>query len=100
MFKSAATLHREGHLLPLSELLRFEEIGPPDTYPEVSYPQAKALVRYMHETLGHDRFIALYRALRTGGEAYDHNLLTIERCFNKSIDQLERDWLAQLGSGG
>ncbi len=86
-------------LLPLDSLLHFREIGSPGTQADVSYPQSAALVKYLVEERGIDKFRMAYRTLvsTSDPEGWRENARALERIYGTRPEQLENDWLTWLG---
>jgi hypothetical protein len=89
--------YRSNELFPLKEMFTFE-IGPGISKPDISYPQAASLVKYLYKTLGKTKFYGLYRTLEDdysdGG--IKKNILEFEKCCGKSVDQVNTEWLGVL----
>ena len=89
-----------GELIPLTTLLAFTEIGPPDTAPDVSYPEAGSFVRFLVERFGARKFRELYRRARNGEEFLEYNKELFARTYGRSLEQLEEEWLRSLAARG
>lgn len=91
-------LFKENQLFSFSELLKLETIGSSVSRPKISYAQSGSVIKYMFESLGKDKFILLYSLLHNGSSdiVCDGNVALIYEFFNKSIEELEQDWLMQL----
>lgn len=88
-----------GRLFALADLLALPEIGPPESAPEVVYPQAGALVAFLIERHGLDAFRRVFRELRQVRTPADQaaNADVIRSIYGCDLATLEAEWLAWLG---
>jgi hypothetical protein len=96
--QAACDLSKAGELLPLDELLGYEEIGSNESRPRVAYAQAASVVKYLINTAGLDRFRQAYAQLRRSREPRDLELNreNFERIFGQSVSAVEREWRQAL----
>lgn len=83
---------------PLDTLLAFTDIGPADSRPEVSYPQAASVVKYLVATFGRERLMEAYRRLQNANEkaAVEENRRLFREIFGATLKKVEDAWLLSL----
>jgi hypothetical protein len=86
--------YKSNELFTLKEMFSFE-IGSSISKPQISYPQAACLIKYFYNLLGSERFYNLYRILKAdySDEWVKNNVSAVEKCFEKSSDQLFNEWI-------
>jgi len=89
---------RKGELIPLITLLTFTEIGSPSTMPSISYPEAGSFVKFLIERYGVNKFRQLYSKAKNGKKFLEFNKELFIEIYEKSIEQLEKEWLDSLTS--
>lgn len=87
-----------GKLLGLADLLALPEIGPRETNPEVTYPQAGAWAAFLIERFGLAAFRRAFRELRRVKTPADQatNAEVIRSIFGCDLSELEAQWLIWL----
>lgn len=78
-------------LIPLGELIDLQ-IGSKRSNPTISYPESGSFVKYLVERYGMDLFKRLYAQIHKGQESTEKNQV-IHRIYDKSIAELEKEWL-------
>jgi hypothetical protein len=99
VYEAACRDLRAGRSFSLDSLSALSDIGPAESRPFVSYPEAASVVRYLIETYGVGTFRAIYRALAaaTGSEA-ERTSTVLRKVLGVSGDQLERGWRRTVGA--
>ncbi|MFQ5570052.1 MAG: hypothetical protein ACE5G0_10290 [Rhodothermales bacterium] len=90
---------REGAAIPLVELFRYTDIGGAGTKPSIAYPQSASLVKHLIETYGVALFREAYGAMQNTDDE-EHiaaNEVVFATLFGKELEQVEKEWLEQLG---
>jgi hypothetical protein len=87
--------YREGKLFKLEELLRFTEIGSEESKPEISYPEAASVVKYLVETYGLQKFRQLYQQAKNSSRAAEglKNKEILKEIYGKPLSEIEQEWL-------
>jgi hypothetical protein len=87
-----------GLLWPVVRLGSRSEIGPADTQPQVTYPQAGSIVKFLIDRVGLEKFLEGYRALGTGEAkaSREAGLAAFQKHFAMDPSTLEREWRAEL----
>jgi hypothetical protein len=98
VYERCGEILRNGDWIPLSRLLSFTEIGPAESTPAVSYPEAGAFVRYVVEEFGRHRLLQLYTSLRNPakGQQDTANRALLESIFGVTIGTLEGGWRRRI----
>jgi hypothetical protein len=88
----------QGKIIPLETLLTFTDIGPEESNPEVSYPEAASLVKFLITSYGPEKFRLAYSSLKNADDpqGVDGNRQTLKRIYGASPQEIERAWLAGL----
>lgn len=96
----ACELASEEKLVPLDELFARSEIGSEASRPQVSYPQAASVVKYLIETYGLDPFRRAYRSLESpnGHQTVVSNERAFRDIYGLGIVELEQNWLDHLSA--
>jgi hypothetical protein len=87
-------------LLALNRYIPLAELAD-SFYPsqhEIGYMEAAAFVRYMVETYGWEAFRTFYGTFREGGPDSEVLDAALRLNFDKSMAEMEADWLAYLGA--
>lgn len=95
----AVVAHRqEGKFIPLEELLTLTDIGPEESRPEISYPVAASVVKYLIEMYGLEKFRGAYKSLENSSDAavIRKNKQTFRGIYGKLPTELEPEWLSAL----
>lgn len=90
-------LHR-GIAWPVDSLLTFDEIGSDRSRPEVAYPEAASIVKYLVTVRGIESFRAAYRRMRAPDDAAARrdNERVLRELFGETPQSLEAAWRANL----
>lgn len=96
----AKAFYENQMLWPLSKIFTFVEIGPQDSKPQIAYPQAASIVKFLVDRYGFDNLMRAYKELRSGRdeEIAESNEARFLQIFGLSTAELEKDWLANLQS--
>ncbi len=99
---AVATHRTAGKLIPLDKLFAFTDIGPEDSQPTISYPEAASFVKFLIEKYQLEKFRQAYNSLENGNDpATAHkNQESFREIYGKLPSELEPEWLASLASGG
>jgi len=89
-----------GLLWPLERLGSLPEIGPGGTQPQITYPQAGSMVKFLIERVGLKGFLAGYRALGSGAarNSRDAAMAAFQKHFGMDPLTLEREWRGALAA--
>ncbi|MGD0578212.1 MAG: hypothetical protein ABSC08_04725 [Bryobacteraceae bacterium] len=89
----AVVAHRQaGQYILLETLLTFDDIGPENSQPKISYAEACSLVGYLIGKHGFDKFRQAYASVAPG--ATDQ----LQKIYGASLADIERGWLANLAA--
>jgi hypothetical protein len=93
-----AQFRQTGSWIGLEELLTYPDIGPEESRPEISYPEAASFVEYLIRHGGKDRFLEAYRTLKNSASKNDveQNAQKLAGIYGRTVRQLEADWKAGL----
>lgn len=88
----------KGALIPLDELLSFTDIGPEESKPPISYPEAASFVKYLLDSQGPERFRRAFRELHNSGDAemLRKNKEALSVIYGKAFSQVQGQWLNSL----
>jgi hypothetical protein len=88
----------KGNLIPLTELVGYTDIGPEESKPEISYPEAGSFIKFLVQAFGMEKLKTLYGRLKNTNDPQqqNENIKIIEKIYSKSLAYLERDWIAHL----
>jgi hypothetical protein len=90
---SAVREHRaKGDYIPLLQLLSFDDIGPNESRPTISYPEACSVVRFLIARYGMERFRTGYSKVAAG------DTKDFESIYGASINEIEQAWLKSIAS--
>jgi hypothetical protein len=88
----------KGSLISLNELIGYTDIGPEESQPEISYPEAGSFVKFFIQAFGMEKFKTLYGRLKNSSDPQQQsdNTRNIEDLCGRSLAALEKDWIAYL----
>jgi hypothetical protein len=90
---SAVREHRtKGEYIPLPKLLSYDDIGPDESRPAISYPEACSVVRFLIAHYGMERFRTAYSKVAAG------DTTDFESIYGASINEIEQAWLKSIAS--
>lgn len=95
----AARLHKmAGELIPLDTLFGYTDIGPEESRPGISYPEAASFVKFIIETYGIEKFRQAFGKLRNSD---DHAVIAGNResfreIYGRSVSVIALEWLKKL----
>jgi hypothetical protein len=95
----AVVAHRsEGKFIPLDKLFAFSDIGPEESQPTISYPEAASFVKFLIARYQLEKFRQAYKSLKNSDdEATIHkNQQTFREIYGKLPSELEPEWLTSL----
>jgi len=89
-------LKTRGDWIELPQLLSFTNIGPAESRPQVSYPEAASFVKFLIDTCGKDKFLQTYQTLRNSSDkaTQEQNVKQLERICGKPLQTLQQQWEA------
>ena len=98
--EAVAALRSEGKFIPLDKLFTFTDIGPEESRPTVSYPEAASFVKFLIATHGLEKFRQAYKSLenRDDAETIQKNRQTFREIYGKLPSVLEPEWLNSVTS--
>jgi len=99
----AVAAHRkEGKFIPLEKLFAFTDIGPDESQPTISYPEAASFVKFLIAKFQLEKFRQAYKSLENSDDpaTVRKNLQTFRHIFGKLPSELEPTWLNNLGAEG
>jgi hypothetical protein len=97
----AVVAHRnEGKFIPLDKLFAFADIGPEESQPTISYPEAASFVKFLIAEYQLEKFRQAYKSLENSdNEATMHkNQQTFRQIYGKLPSELEPEWLNSLAA--
>jgi hypothetical protein len=80
----------KGDFIPLQRLLAFEDIGSGPTQPDISYPEACSVIRFLVDRYGLNRFRQAFASVGAG------DVGALEKVYGASIGDIEQAWLSSL----
>ena len=95
----AVVAHRkEGKFVPLEKLFAFTDIGPEESQPTISYPEAASFVKFLIAKYQLEKFRQAYKSLvNTDDPTTPHkNQQTFCEIYGKLPQELEPEWLNNL----
>jgi len=96
----AVVAHRnEGKFIPLDRLFAFTDIGPQESQPVISYPEAASFVKFLIAKYQLEKFRQAYKSLQNSDEeaTIHKNEQTFRAIYGKLPSELEPEWLKSLG---
>jgi hypothetical protein len=87
-------------LFPLTKLITFTEIGTEESKPDIAYPQAASVVKYLIDTYGFEKTLVAYKELKQSSDDADlkANAEKFGQIFGLAVDKIEKAWLTSLNS--
>jgi hypothetical protein len=87
-----------GLLWPMERIGSLQEIGSGNTQPEITYPQAGSIVKFLIERVGFEKFLEGYRALGASEAKASREvaLAAFQKHFGMDPSALETEWRASL----
>ncbi len=95
----AVVAHRnEGKFIPLERLFGFTDIGPEESQPTISYPEAASFVKFLIAGYGLEKFREAYKSLKNSDDAeiIHKNEQEFRGVYGRLPPELEPEWLASL----
>ncbi len=94
IYERVRKLKRKKEWIPLEELITYTEIGSRKTRPPVSYAQAASFVKFLIDTYGEDKFLAVYKHLQNSGskQVQEKNIEKLANIYGKSMNELKKQW--------
>jgi hypothetical protein len=95
----AVVAHRnEGKFIPLDKLLAFTDIGPEESQPTISYPEAASFVKFLIAKYQLEKFRQSYKSLENSADdaTIHKNQQTFREIYGKLPSELEPAWLDSL----
>jgi hypothetical protein len=92
----AVVAHRnEGKFIPLDKLFAFSDIGPEESQPTISYPEAASFVKFLIANYQLEKFRQAYKSLENSDAAatIHKNQQTFREIYGKLPSELEPEWL-------
>jgi len=95
LYERVRELRNKGDWIGLEELLTYTEIGPGWSRPPVAYPEAGALVKFLVDTYGKERFLQAYKNLTSSRirTVLERNQGKLETLYGFSLPDLEKQWI-------
>jgi len=89
-------LKTRGDWIELPQLLTFTQIGPAESRPLVTYPEAASFVKFLIDTYGKDKFLHAYQTLRNSDDkaTQEENVRQLEHICGKPLQTLQEQWEA------
>jgi len=97
----AVLAHRNGgKSIPLDKLFAFSDIGPEESQPTISYPEAASFVKFLIVKFQLEKFRQAYKSLEgSDDEVTIHkNQQTFREIYSKLPSELEPEWLDSFGA--
>jgi hypothetical protein len=95
--QAACGFQRAGELLPTAELLRLDDIGPTESRPHVTYPQAASFLGFLVDSFGLPALRQAYASL-SPAHTEEENDAAFVRAFGVTVDAADRLWRARLAA--
>ena len=95
----AVVAHRnEGKFIPLDKLFAFTDIGPEESQPTISYPEAASFVKFLIANHQLEKFRQAYKSLEDSDDpaTIHKNQQTFREIYGKLPAEFEPDWLNSL----
>ncbi len=95
----AVLAHRkEGKFIPLDKLFAFSDIGPEESQPTVSYPEAASFVKFLIAKYQLEKFRQAYKSLENSDDTatIHKNQQVFREIYGKLPSELEPEWLNSL----
>jgi len=95
----AVVAHRkEGKFIPFQKLFAFTDIGPEESQPTISYPEAASFVKFLIEKYQIKKFRQAYKTLENSDDPAKvrKNEQTFRAIYGKLPSELEPEWLSAL----
>jgi hypothetical protein len=95
----AVVAHRnEGKFIPLDKLFAFSDIGPEESQPAISYPEAASFVKFLIVKYQLEKFRQAYKSLQNSDDelTIHKNQQTFREIYGKLPSELEPEWLNSL----
>jgi hypothetical protein len=95
----AVVAHRnEGKFIPLDKLFAFADIGPEESQPTISYPEAASFVKFLIANYQLEKFRQAYKSLENSDNpaTIHKNEQTFRQIYGKLPSELEPEWLNSL----
>jgi hypothetical protein len=83
-------------LIPMDRLITFDEIGSEESKPDIAYPEAASIVKFLIERYGFEKFVQAYREMKSSPDAEQQNRKAFSKIFGSTPVEVERDWLAAI----
>jgi hypothetical protein len=93
--QATCELRRAGNLLPIANLMLLPDIGPEESRPHVSYPQAASFTAFLVQRFGWPTLLNAYATLSPMGSA-EENEAAFVRAFGVSSEDAAVLWMAYL----
>jgi hypothetical protein len=98
----AVVAHRnEGKFIPLDKLFAFTDIGPEESQPTISYPEAASFVKFLIAKYRLGKFRQAYKSLENNDDSatLQKNQQTFREIYGKLPSELEPEWLSRVLGG-
>ena len=95
----AVVTHRnEGKFIPLDKLFALTDIGPEESLPTVSYPEAASFVKFLIAKFQLEKFRQAYKSLENGEvpATLQKNQQTFREIYGKLPSEFEPEWLSSI----
>ncbi len=91
-------LKRRNMLMPERQLFVLTDIGPEQTLPAITYPEAGSFMKYLSERFGLDAVLRAYGQLKSADDPHwiAENETKFEHIFGRSVDRAAAEWLAAI----
>ncbi len=89
---------KEKKLIPLDTLFYYTDIGPEESKPALSYPEAVSFVKFLLDTYGKDKFRLAYRTLKNDDDpdVVSKNRQAFKQIYDMSVSDMEQEWLKKF----
>jgi len=96
--EAVVAYRKEGKFVPLEKLFAFTDIGPEESQPTISYPEAASFVKFLIAKYQLDKFRQAYKSLVNGEDptTLQKNQQTFCEIYGKPPQELEPEWLKSL----
>jgi len=96
--EAVAAHRRQGNFIPVDTVFTYTDIGPDESKPTLSYPEAASFVKFLITKYGLDSFRQAYRTLQNtdDAEAIRKNQEAFKKIYGHYPAELEAEWVGSL----
>ncbi len=97
--EAVAAHRKQGKFIPLDRLFAFTDIGPDESQPTISYPEAASFVKFLIAKFQLEKFRQAYKSLENSDDpaTVRKNQQTFREIYGKLPSELEPEWQKRPG---